>query len=756
MAKALHQLEAKLGGVLLDSLSAEASTSTIRIQFYDSDDPTTQRTPDSNTKKFAIDPENTQGKGKVTEYILCDSHSTTDGITTLSTVTRGLQRDETVDLSGSATRAQAWDSGTPVGVATEPHNINLMKAYFEGTEPVPDGMEFDGANQFDGVNTHNAGVIVQGSSSYIKFPTMTTAQRTALSASNGMVVYDTDDNLFYQYKAGAWASIDTGTTTPNAADNTGGVVDIASATEIGAGTATDAVSGAINVIPVSQTTKTSNGSSDENKLPVLNSDGQLDKGFIPDSNESLEAGENVTAGGPLRLKIDGKVYKTVDDPEIGALFEALNTPGAQLFASTSIDTDKLAFVYSDGTNVSVIAATIDGDHLTFGSEVDVDACTGGMVDITKLDTDKFGIVYRDTGDTNKGKLAICTVSGTTITDGTPDQFEAGSQGSNADMQVISPDTDLGVIVWCDDATNDELRAMAFTVSGTTPTLGSEVDVTTAANSGDNFSAAVLTTTTFVVSFKTASNSLSARAGSIAGTAITMGTTESLHAGITLTGPAVNNMACAQVDTDKFAVAYYDSGADKEYLIVGTTSGTTITDGTPVEISSGCGGSSPLYLEKFAANKLILWYHPGEANNTPSGDLMNPRGTVAWVTTSGTVPTVHDIYNLANLNVWFTNGAGYQRCHYQLTPFSSDCIAVLMQTATDFVVHGVVIADNKYVGFADATTNSGSDVQVNYTEDDNQSSLSLGSKYWLDSSGGISLQGRAYAGVAVSTTKIARI
>ena len=41
---------------------------------------------------------------------------------------------------------------------------------------------------------------------YIKIPSVTTTQRNALTAVNGMVVYDTDLNLFYKYENGAWSS----------------------------------------------------------------------------------------------------------------------------------------------------------------------------------------------------------------------------------------------------------------------------------------------------------------------------------------------------------------------------------------------------------------------------------------------------------------------------------------------------------------------------------------------------------------------
>jgi hypothetical protein len=41
---------------------------------------------------------------------------------------------------------------------------------------------------------------------YITIPSVTTTQRNALTAVNGMVVYDTDLNLFYKYENSAWSS----------------------------------------------------------------------------------------------------------------------------------------------------------------------------------------------------------------------------------------------------------------------------------------------------------------------------------------------------------------------------------------------------------------------------------------------------------------------------------------------------------------------------------------------------------------------
>lgn len=197
---------------------------------------------------------------------------------TLGTVTRKLSLSDPTDFTGTGT-AQSFSAGADVYFPADARDL----AY---SAKIDLNNTFSNANTFSGLITSTAGISMSGTSSYLKVPSLTTAQRTALSASNGMIVYDSDIGVHYQYIGGAWSTFASGTTS-NAADHTAGKVDIASATEIGAGTATDGTSGAINVIPVSQTAKTSSGASDENKLPVLNSSGQLAIGFINPSTSDF-------------------------------------------------------------------------------------------------------------------------------------------------------------------------------------------------------------------------------------------------------------------------------------------------------------------------------------------------------------------------------------------------------------------------------------------------------------------------------------
>lgn len=253
MAISFYQLEAKLSGTLLNAVAKELLTTSMQFSFVNSDDGTA-RVPDPDTKLFEFDPSNSQ-TGKKSEYILCESHSTTDGVTTLINVKRGLPRDATLDLVSDIDLVSAWDAGTVAGVVTEPFNINLVKAYLEGTEPIPSNLEFDGDltfngdNTYNGLNTYNGPINVLGTSSYIHFPNLTTVQRDALTPTSGMVIFNTTEGNLQVYQGGIWSDLDTGVVTPNASTTVAGKVEIATSSESVNGTDTGGTGALLSVLP---------------------------------------------------------------------------------------------------------------------------------------------------------------------------------------------------------------------------------------------------------------------------------------------------------------------------------------------------------------------------------------------------------------------------------------------------------------------------------------------------------------------------
>ena len=134
----------------------------------------------------------------------------------------------------------------------------------------------------------------------IRVSNMTEAVRDTIgSPANGMLIYNTTAGQLQVYDGGAWAGIDTGASVPNASETVAGIVELATNTEMGAGTSTGGT-GARLIPPNDQLVKTSSGAGDENKLAVLNASGQFADGFINASglspgsmSYSLPAGEAV-------------------------------------------------------------------------------------------------------------------------------------------------------------------------------------------------------------------------------------------------------------------------------------------------------------------------------------------------------------------------------------------------------------------------------------------------------------------------------
>jgi len=220
-------------------------------------------------------------QGDFTERISFEGLSVdaTTKVTTLSTVTRGLPvTNTTANFTGGT--GKAWPKGAYIAVV-DAASYN-QSAVYENTNNA-----FTGTNSFAATSTFNAPVVVAGTTSYVKLPSMTEAQRDALSASNGMQVYVTDGsnaNRIHTYEGGAWG-VSSSTTVADASTTVAGKVEEATAAELGAGTAAGGTSARLFINP-SLAVKTSSGAGDENKIPVLDSSGKLATGFIPSGTKT--------------------------------------------------------------------------------------------------------------------------------------------------------------------------------------------------------------------------------------------------------------------------------------------------------------------------------------------------------------------------------------------------------------------------------------------------------------------------------------
>jgi len=143
-----------------------------------------------------------------------------------------------------------------------------------------------GIKTFSGANTHSGNNTFTGTNTFsstskatLNLQQVTTTQRDALTwVANGTIVYNTTTWELNQYIGWAWSAVAAGSTQPDGSTTVAGKFEEATVAEQGTATATGST-GARLVVANANLVKTSSGAWDENKVPVLNSNGQLANRF---------------------------------------------------------------------------------------------------------------------------------------------------------------------------------------------------------------------------------------------------------------------------------------------------------------------------------------------------------------------------------------------------------------------------------------------------------------------------------------------
>ena len=286
---------------------------------------------------------------------------------------------------------------------------------------------------------------------------------------------------------------------------------------------------------------------------------------------------------------------------------------------------KVVIAYEDGGNSSystAIVGTVTGTGITFGSAVVFESATSYPNSLAFDSTNgKVVIVYRDVGNSSAGTAVVGTVSGDSISFGTPVAFNA----SYTNDMSIAFDSGNGkmVIAYRDQGGNSSYgTAVVGTVSGTSISFGTPVVFESAATSQ---CAAVYDSANgkVVIGYRDDGNSYygTAVVGTVSGTSISFGTPVVFNAG------QVEHVAATFDSTagvNKVVIAYRDdANSDYGTAIVGTVSGTSISFGDEVVYNSS--NSTETGITHDSTNgKVVIVYKDG----TP--------GTASVFTTNGVV------------------------------------------------------------------------------------------------------------------------
>jgi hypothetical protein len=168
-----------------------------------------------------------------------------------------------------------------------------------------------------------------------------------------------------------------------------------------------------------------------------------------------------------------------DDPLVSlgdATYSTLLTSG--IITSLTMLSPTTGVIATTQGGARLVAFTISGSTITFGAETVATATATwqNTISVRKLNA-TTGIVIYSTAVASHRARAF-TVSGTTITFGTEVVFSAVSSTGYRDMQKVFRNTDTSGVFTYESSSGYTAYARAFTISGTTITLGTQTTLFT--------------------------------------------------------------------------------------------------------------------------------------------------------------------------------------------------------------------------------------------------------------------------------------
>lgn len=205
---------------------------------------------------------------------------------------------------------------------------------------------------------------------------------------------------------------------------------------------------------------------------------------------------------------------------------------------------------------------------------------GNIAAVTALDSQRVFVVMRKNGLSG----IICTVSNGSITLGTETVLISSNVSGSASPSIVTLSSN-SVFIAYRGATNTALHAVVCTVSGTTITTGTDVQLDTSTSNSTELWATLLDTNKVFIVYDGGGHKLWSVVCTVSGTSITHGALTRLVPDTGATYEyAGQNICVAALSPTKVFVTHADvSSTSQQNGMVCTISGTTITPGTDTQI-----------------------------------------------------------------------------------------------------------------------------------------------------------------------------
>lgn len=368
-------------------------------------------------------------------------------------------------------------------------------------------------------------------------------------------------------------------------------------------------------------------------------------------NVNFVASGTLANGQAVALKTDGTVEAVqLVSQNVGtaSVFESASV--AHIDAVYDSSNNKVVIAYQDKGNSNygtAVVGTVSGTTISFGTPVVFDSVNSTQMACTfDSNANKVVIAYRDSSNSQKGTAIVGTVSGTSISFGTEVIFE------NSNTQSISITFDSSnnkvVIAYKDFYNSSYGTAIVGTVSGTSISFGSAV-VFESASTTDTATTFDSSNNKIVIAYADGGNVGygTAIVGTVSGTSISFGTAVVFDSVAT-----TFTTATFDSNENKIVIAYRN-GTTSAKAVVGTVSGTSISFGTAVTIDTG----DTYYLSatfNTNVNQVVIAYNSYDNTQdrviagTVSGTSISFETPLGF--TSSTLSHNSAVYNSAGNNV----------------------------------------------------------------------------------------------------------
>jgi hypothetical protein len=378
-------------------------------------------------------------------------------------------------------------------------------------------------------------------------------------------------------------------------------------------------------------------------------------------------GEPITLSGGTAV-----VFESATTAKIGSTFDSSN--------------NKIVTAYRDEGNSehgTAIVGTVSGTDISFGSPTVFESAAVGFLNENSIvfdsNANKVVIVYEDEGNSQYGTAVVGTVSGTSISFGTPVVFESAQTFSTA--IAFDSSNNKVVIAYEDQANSEHGTAIVGTVSGTSISFGTA----TVFNAGDtlNIRAAFDSTNNkVVIAYTDAGNSNQGTAivGTVSGTSISFGSEAVFD---TSTG-SKNNLGKSIVfdsNAGKVLISYVDVG-DSEHgkAIVGTVSGTSISFGTASTFESAATtGISSV----FDSNNNVVVIAYRDDGNSSYGTAVT--ASISGTSVSFTSPVVFESARADEISLAFDSSNNKAVTAFQDAGNSDNGTAVVISASSSLTI-----------------------------------------------------------------------